>query len=87
MGSAETVLHDRSQPMSDWARLVSEAFRGPDRTALVTPDFRFVDYPYQALGWTTPHLPQNKTSGHEARDCALTALGRFESAVAESTRF
>lgn len=47
MGTEETVLRERSEPAA-WVSELEEAFAPGRKTAeLTTPDFRFVDYPYQ----------------------------------------
>jgi hypothetical protein len=62
MGSEKAVLPDRIKPVSEWTRALSRALATDQRKSLNTPDYRFVDYPYQRPGWLGPHLPQNSSS-------------------------
>ena len=82
MGEAKAVLHRRTKRLNTKIETLPEALaRSNGESSLATPDFRFVEYPYQPPGWTGPHLPQifsqNPIIGAALDPHLLTALRRM----------
>jgi hypothetical protein len=59
MGEAKTVLHRRAERMNLKAEPLRALLKSNGENSLSTPDFRFVNYSYQAPTLAGPYLPQS----------------------------